>query len=98
MNYLIKVNNKRKKQIAHLWSEEEKDTICRMYTTGGITSKNAYKINEFKGDASICQICTNNLRRNSKRLKFKGNMNKNNIFSNYIREEFEKEVVAKKKE
>lgn len=92
--YLIRT--KKKNKVAHLWNDTTGDTECRMWSTGGITAKSAYKIREFKGEARICQTCTNNIKKKGRKVKFKGNMRKDNVFANFIREEFEKELAAKK--
>ena len=43
------------KKVAHIWTG--KDTACRLWSTGGITSKNKYRITEEPKKSKICNMC-----------------------------------------
>jgi len=50
MKYLVPIKKKSK---AHLWDEEKQDSVCRMWSTGGL-KKSSYSL----GDNTSRQICS----------------------------------------
>jgi len=52
MNYLIRKQGKSK--VAHLWND--RDTYCRMASTGGLNLKK-YKIINYLNGYRICTMC-----------------------------------------
>lgn len=56
--------NSKKKIKAHLWSGH--DTVCRMYTTGGMSNDNQnFSLFNEQFDRNICRICLNKLQEKS---------------------------------
>ena len=43
------------KRVAHIWTGD--DTVCRLWSTGGIVSKSKYKITEKPTKSKICNMC-----------------------------------------
>lgn len=41
--------------VAHLWHGT--DTLCRMWSTGGITKEKRYRVSDSPEDRPICQMC-----------------------------------------
>ena len=52
MKFLIRRNGKKVK--AHIWSDD--DTVCRMYSTGGLR-KDRYRVLDEPGNHKICHMC-----------------------------------------
>lgn len=42
--------------VAHLWTGS--DTVCRMYSTGGITRPSAFRVAETTEGRRICRLCS----------------------------------------
>lgn len=58
MQYLRKFRGKKSwKAPAHLWVEG--DTLCRLWSTGGIQNKENFRILDKVGDHKICLMCRN---------------------------------------
>lgn len=60
MQYLLRqqAGKPGKKRVAHLWDGE--DTVCRLWSTGGIISKDNYKVEDDPGDRRLCGMCVHN--------------------------------------
>ena len=58
MQYLIK---KRKPKVYHIFYEDEDDTACNMYSTGGLKKDLHIKTDDVQG-LRRCQICNNKKR------------------------------------
>jgi len=54
--YLLKVVGK-KQTVAHIWDGSSKDTACRLWSTGGIHSKENYVVRDDTMGRGICQLC-----------------------------------------
>lgn len=53
MKYLLDV--RKRKRRAHIWTGS--DTVCRMWSTGGMRRRNRYEVKDEPGEHEICQIC-----------------------------------------
>jgi hypothetical protein len=53
MKYLIR--SKGKNKAAHYWKDG--DTLCRMWSTGGIDKRRAYAVFENSQGLRICHMC-----------------------------------------
>ena len=62
--YLIK--DRKKSRRAHLWTGN--DTICRMWSTGGMGQRRGYSVHVEVGEREICELCNELNRRNLVRL------------------------------
>ena len=51
MEYLIKKKNSK---VVHIWIKT--DTVCRLYSTGGMNKKR-YKVVKDRGNLPICSMC-----------------------------------------
>lgn len=54
MKYLVAVKPSWKRKKSHLW--DGKDTLCRLYSTGGIAGEK-YMLSDSPREAGICQLC-----------------------------------------
>lgn len=54
MSYLVPSKGKLK-NAAHLWTGE--DTLCRMYSTGGLKLRRGYRITESAEGRRTCVMC-----------------------------------------
>lgn len=63
MKFLIR--NKGKKTSAHIWLDE--DTSCTMFSTGGLSSKNGYRVSESSEGRNVCTMCINNFNKLQKK-------------------------------
>jgi hypothetical protein len=54
--YLVKVVGK-KQNVAHYWDSEKQDTICRLWSTGGIHSKDNFVVKQTPHGRAICKLC-----------------------------------------
>ncbi len=54
MKYLVVVKHSWKGKKSHLW--DGNDTLCRMYSTGGLTGRK-YRLSDSSGESDICQMC-----------------------------------------
>lgn len=48
---------------AHVWDENTNDTACKMWSTGGIKSKEKYSV-KTETQRNVCKVCLNNLNQN----------------------------------
>jgi hypothetical protein len=53
----LKFLNKKTGLRSHYWDESKQDTLCRMYSTGGITKKHKYEVSEKNTCKSTCTMC-----------------------------------------
>src|SRR5271166_5532841 len=53
--YLVK--NHGKKTRAHYWTGS--DTVCRMWSTGGLRDKSRYSVTSDDAGLPVCQLCQN---------------------------------------
>jgi len=53
MKYLIRKKGKNK--AAHIWTGQ--DTVCRMWSTGGIDKRRAYDVFDESKGLRICHMC-----------------------------------------
>lgn len=62
MKYLIRTKGKNK--AAHIWTGQ--DTVCRMWSTGGIDKRRMYDVHDDNKGLRICHICEQVHKRNEK--------------------------------
>ena len=55
MPYLVR--DKPVKMKAHIWDEEAQDTLCAMWSTGGISQTNFYHVSETPEGRNLCFMC-----------------------------------------
>lgn len=55
MKYLIRA--KGQKNSAHYWNEAAMDTLCTMWTTGGMDRRRKWLLLDSPGEHPICHMC-----------------------------------------
>jgi hypothetical protein len=54
------------KQRAHRWDEDRQDTVCKMWSTGGIRKRETFVFSDDAGGRQICAMCqVNDVKRQS---------------------------------
>jgi len=68
MKYLESKKGSRK---AHIWDDYSGDTVCKMYSTGGMNKNNYKVVDETK--KQICSMCRSNTKSSQTKAKKKEN-------------------------